>query len=99
MKPRLVLALAAIVALALAVVPSAVRVQHAGAMVSALSVQGFNRVQSRLMSGFASFEAGIGMPASPVRARVGTSASTGTKVLLCSGNLGLLRIHQRKWRG
>jgi hypothetical protein len=82
MRSRLILGLAAVFALALAIVPAAVRTQHATADAQSLSVTGLNKIQQRILSGFASFEANIGVPANPPDPHAagqmsGTSASTG----------------------
>ncbi len=66
MKPRLMLTLASVLGVTLAVAlglgPSGLRTQHASAAVHGLDVRGLNRIQRTHLSGFASFEAGIGGP-------------------------------------
>ena len=90
MKSRLILALAAVCAvaltIALAIAPSA-STQRASAAVHGLSLHGMNKIQKRILSGFASFEAGIGVPAKAPRARVGTRMSNAGGNL-CPRNLG-----------
>jgi hypothetical protein len=85
-KSRLILALTAALAITLAVVPSALRTAHAGAA-TGFSVHGMNKIQKRLLSGFASFEAGIGVPAHQARAHV-PRAQPGATVNLCPSNHG-----------
>ena len=80
MKSRLILALAAVVAVAVAFAPAAFRTQHSSAAAQTLSLPGLNHVQQRILSGFASFEDNIGVPANApdphAAARMaGTSAS------------------------
>jgi hypothetical protein len=80
-KSRLILAVGAVLALALAIAPATLRTQHATATAQSLSVTGMNRIQLRILSGFASFEAGIGVPANAPDPHAtsqmsGTSAST-----------------------
>src|SRR5580700_3953160 len=82
-KSRLILALAAVCAIA----PSALRTQHAGAAVHGISMHGLNRIQRAHLSGFASFEAGIGVPAKAPAARAGARMSS-SGVGLCRRNLG-----------
>jgi hypothetical protein len=87
MKSRLLLALAAVVGVAFLVAPSP-GTQHASAAVG-LQVSGMNRIQSRILSGFASFEAGMGVPSSQARApaRTASRPAAGLSVL-CPGNIG-----------
>jgi hypothetical protein len=91
MKARLILALTAVLAIAVAVAPSAFRTQHASASVNGISVQGLNKIQKRILSGFASFEAGIGVskttPRVQVRAAPGLRATTSSSPL-CPSNFG-----------
>ena len=70
MKVRLILALTAVLAIAVAVAPSAFKTQRASAAVSGLSLHGLNKIQKRILSGFASFEAGIGVPTTAARVQV-----------------------------
>jgi len=91
MKVRLILALTAVLAIAVAVAPSAFKTQRASAAVSGLSLHGLNKIQKRILSGFASFEAGIGVPTTAARVQVRAaprlSASTSSS-LLCPSNIG-----------
>ncbi len=91
MKSRPILALAAVcavvLAIALAIAPSASRTQRASAAVHGLSLHGLSKLQKLHLSGFASFEAGIGVPAKAPLARVGARMSN-AGVKLCPGNLG-----------
>jgi hypothetical protein len=91
-RSRLLLAVAAMAATVLAVVPAVGPSQRAsGTTVRGLSLHGMNPIQRRLLDGFASFEAGIGVPAAGDRAwvrlgpRLPGSESPG---ILCPGNLG-----------
>jgi hypothetical protein len=94
MKSRLLLALAAVLAIGLAIAPSALRTQHAGAAVRGLSLPGLNHVQQRILSGFASFEAGVGVPSRAAAARTGARMQSGGPAL-CPGNIGLdVRVNQ-----
>jgi hypothetical protein len=86
-KSRIILALAAVCAIALAIAPSALRAQHASAAVTGISVHGLNRIQRAHLSGFASFEAGIGVPTAAPRARAAAGMSN-AGVNLCPRNLG-----------
>jgi len=90
-KSRPILALAAVcavvLAIALAIAPSASRTQRASAAVHGLSLHGLSKLQKLHLSGFASFEAGIGVPAKAPLARVGARMSN-AGVKLCPGNLG-----------
>src|SRR5260370_12761175 len=70
-KFRLVVGVAAVLAVAFAVVPAALRTQHAGAAVHGLSVHGMNKIQRHILSGFASFEANIGVSSRPAGAPTG----------------------------
>ena len=86
MKSRLLLALAAALAIGLVIAPSTLRTQHAGASVRGLSLHGLNRIQRRILSGFASFESNLGAPTQSARARTGARlASAGSA--LCPGNI------------
>jgi hypothetical protein len=88
MKSRLLFASVAILAVAFIVAPATLRTQHANAAVRGLSVSGLNPIQRRLLSGFASFEAGIGVSARPAAARVGARVSgSGSSPDLCPGNI------------
>jgi hypothetical protein len=63
-KSRLILVLTAVLAIALAFAPSALRTQYAaGATVRGISLPGLNHIQRRILSGFASFEDNLGVPA------------------------------------
>jgi hypothetical protein len=86
-KSRIILAVAAVLGIALAIVPATLRTQHAGAAVHGLSLHGLSKLQKMHLSGFASFEAGIGVPAKAPAARVGARMSN-AGVKLCPGNLG-----------
>ena len=92
MKSRLLLVVAAIAAIALVVTPAAWRAQHANATARGLSLHGLNHIQRRILSGFASFEAGIGVPMTPAKVRVRAAASrlsaSAPSSPLCPGNLG-----------
>ncbi len=91
MKARLILALTAVLAVAVAVAPSAFRTQRASAAVSGISVHGLNKIQKRILSGFASFEAGIGVPKATPRARVRAAprlSATASSSPLCPSNIG-----------
>jgi hypothetical protein len=91
-KSRLLLAAAAIAAIALVVTPAAWRAQHANAAARGLSLHGLNHIQRRILSGFASFEAGIGVPKTPAKVRVRAAASrlsaSAPSSPLCPGDLG-----------
>jgi hypothetical protein len=90
-KSRLILALATVsavaLAIALAIAPPASTAQRASAAVHGLSLHKMNKIQKRILSGFASYEAGIGVSAKVPRlhtsSRVSSSAGS-----LCSGNIG-----------
>jgi hypothetical protein len=90
-KSRLILALAAVgavaLAIALAVAPSASRTQRASAAVHGLSMHGLSKLQKAHLSGFASFEAGIGVSAKTPRARA-TARMSNAGVRLCPRNFG-----------
>jgi hypothetical protein len=90
-KSRLILALAAVcavaLAVALAIAPSASRTQRASAAVHGLSLHGLSKLQKRHLSGFASFEAGIGVSAKAPAARANARMSN-AGVNLCPHNLG-----------
>src|SRR5947209_4680195 len=86
-KSRLILALAAVCAIALAIAPSALRTPRAGAAVHGISLHGLSKLQKTHLSGFASFEAGIGVPAKAPAARArGRASSSG--VNQCPRNFG-----------
>jgi hypothetical protein len=51
MKSRLILALAAVLAIAVGIAPSAFRGQRATAAVSSITLPGLNRIQQRILSG------------------------------------------------
>ncbi len=87
MKSRLILAVAAVCAIALAIAPAALRTQHAGATVHGLSLHGLSKLQKNHLSGFASFEAGIGASAKAPRARTQARMSN-AGVSLCPRNFG-----------
>jgi len=86
-KSRLILAVAAVCAIALAIAPAALRTQHAGAAVHGLSLHGLSKLQKNHLSGFASFEAGIGVSAKAPRARTQARMSN-AGVSLCPHNFG-----------
>ena len=90
MKSRLILALAAVGAvaltIALAIAPSG-STQRASAAVHGLSQQGMSNSQKRHLSGFASFEAGIGVSAKAPAARASARMSNAA-VNLCPRNFG-----------
>jgi hypothetical protein len=78
---------AAALAIALAIAPSASRTQRASAAVHGLSLHGLSKLQKRHLSGFASFEAGIGVSAKAPAARAQSRASS-AGVGLCPHNFG-----------
>ena len=90
MKSRLILALAAVCAvaltIALAIAPSG-STQRASAAVYGLSQHGMSKSEKRHLSGFASFEAGIGVSAKAPAARAGARMSDAA-VGLCPRNFG-----------
>jgi hypothetical protein len=86
-KSRLILAVVAVCAIALAIAPATLRTQHAGAAVHGLSMHGLSKLQKNHLSGFASFEAGIGVPAKAPAARAGARMSN-AGVSLCPRNFG-----------
>jgi hypothetical protein len=96
-KPRLILALTAVCAvaltIALAIAPSG-SAQRANAAVPGLSQQGMSNSEKRHLSGFASFEAGIGVPAHAAAARPSARTSgaagggAGGGVSLCPRDFG-----------
>ena len=92
MKSRLILAFAAVCAVALAVglavAPSASQTQRASAAVHGLSQHGMSKSEKRHLSGFASFEAGIGVSAKTPRVRFGARPNTDAGVNLCPRNFG-----------
>ena len=89
MKSRLILALAGVcaiaLAMALAIAPSASQTQRASAAVHGLSLHGLSKAQKRHLSGFASFEAGIGVSTKVARARANARMSNAS-VGLCPRN-------------
>jgi hypothetical protein len=88
-KSRLILALAGVcaiaLAMALAIAPSASQTQRASAAVHGLSLHGLSKAQKRHLSGFASFEAGIGVSTKVARARANARMSNAS-VGLCPRN-------------
>jgi hypothetical protein len=91
-KSRLILAFAAVCAVALAVTlaiaPSASTTQRASAAVHGLSLRGLTRNEKLHLSGFASFEAGVGVTAASTRLRAGTRMRSTSASSLCPGNIG-----------
>src|SRR5215831_16646271 len=91
MKSRLILALAAVcaaaLAIALAIAPSASRTQRASAAVHGLALHGLSKLQKQHLSGFASFEAGIGVSTKAPKARANARMSN-AGVNLCPRNFG-----------
>ena len=91
MKSRLILALAGVCAIALTIAlviaPSASQTQRASAAVHGLSLHHLTKSQKRHISGFASFEAGIGVSAKTHRARANARMSNAA-VNLCPRNFG-----------
>src|SRR6516162_5100369 len=91
-RSRLILALAAVcavaLAIALALAPSTSGIPHASAAVYGLSSHGMSKSEKRHLSGFASFEAGIGVSAKTPRVRFGARANTNAGVNLCPRNFG-----------
>lgn len=91
MKTRLMVAIASVLgvtlAVALGLAPSGLRTQRANAAVNGLDLHGLNRIQRHLLSGFASFEGGIGVPSAPARARA-QARLTNAAVNLCPRNIG-----------
>jgi hypothetical protein len=87
----LILALAAVcaaaLAIALAIAPSASQTQRASAAVHGLSLHGLTKAQKRHLSGFASFEAGIGVSTKTPRAKTNARMSNAA-VNLCPRNFG-----------
>jgi hypothetical protein len=92
-RPRLILALAAVCAaaltIALAIAPSG-SAQRAGAAVPGPSQQGMSKAEKRHLSGFASFEAGVGMSAKAPAARARAQMRNGNNGMssLCPRNFG-----------
>jgi hypothetical protein len=78
---------AAVLGIALVIAPAALRAPRAGAAVHGISIHGLNRIQREHLSGFASLEAGIGVPAKAARARAGARMSN-SGVGLCPRNFG-----------
>jgi hypothetical protein len=74
-------------AVALAIAPSASRSSRASAAVHGLGLHGLSKLQKMHLSGFASFEAGIGVSAEVPRARTQARMSN-AGVGLCPRNLG-----------
>ena len=88
-RSRLVIVLAAVLAVGLVAAPAVLRSPRAGAAVHGLSVKGLNKIQRRILSGFASYEAGIGVPKATARARPGAPMRAGAaSSALCPGNFG-----------
>ncbi len=91
MKSRSILALAGVCAIALAVAlaiaPSASRTQRASAAVHRISLHGLTKSQKEHLSGFASFEAGIGVSTKTPAVKAGPRRSN-SGVNLCPHNLG-----------
>jgi hypothetical protein len=95
-KSRLILSLAAVcaaaLAIALVIAPSASQTQRASAAVHSISLHGLHHIQRAHLSGFASFEAGIGVPAKAPRVRVKApragARTSNAGVNLCPRNLG-----------
>ena len=91
MKSRLILALAGVCAIALTIAlviaPSASQTQRASAAVHGLSLHHLTKSQKRHISGFASFEAGIGVSTKTPRARANARMSNAA-VNLCPRNFG-----------
>ena len=87
MKSRIILAVAAVLGIALVIAPATLRTPAARAAAHGLSLKGLNHIQRAHLSGFASFEAGIGVPAKAPAARArGRASSSG--VNLCPRNFG-----------
>jgi hypothetical protein len=85
-KTRLILALVGVCALALAIAPFATtQTPRASATVHGLSMNGLSKQQKRHLSGFASFEAGIGVSAAAPATRAAARPSNGG-VNLCPGD-------------
>jgi hypothetical protein len=82
----MILALTAVLAIALAIAPSALRTPRASAAARGISLHGLNHIQRRILSGFTSFEANVGVPASPARARAGARLRTAAAGL-CPSNI------------
>ena len=87
MKSRIILAVAAVLGISLAIAPAVLRTPSARAAAHGISVQGLNHIQRAHLSGFASFEAGIGVPTKAPAARAGARMSN-AGVNLCPRNLG-----------
>jgi hypothetical protein len=87
MRSRLFAVLAAILGAAFLIAPLTSPAQHASAAVRGLSLHGLNKIQQRLLSGYASFEANIAVPARAASARTGPHVS-GLAGVLCPGNIG-----------
>jgi hypothetical protein len=86
-KSRIILAVAAVLGIALAIAPATLRAPHAGAAAHGISIHGLNRIQRMHLSGFASLEAGIGVPAKAARAKASTRMSN-SGASLCPRNFG-----------
>jgi hypothetical protein len=86
-KSRIILAVAAVCGIALVIAPATLRTPRAGAVAHGVSLHGLNRIQRAHLSGFASLEAGIGVPAKAPAARAGARISN-SGVALCPRNLG-----------
>jgi hypothetical protein len=90
-KPRLILVLAAACAVALTIalaIASSGSAQRASAAVHGLSQQGMSKSEMRHLSGFASFEAGIGVSAKAPAARANARMGGNAGVDLCPRNFG-----------
>jgi hypothetical protein len=86
-KSRIILAAAAVLGIALAIAPATLRTPAARAVSHGVSFKGLNHIQRAHLSGFASFEAGIGVPAAAPRTRSAARMSN-AGVNLCPHNLG-----------
>jgi hypothetical protein len=84
-KSRLILAFAAVLGIALVIAPATLRTQGASAA-TGLALPKLNHIQQRILSGFASFEAGVGVPAHAAAARAGARMSS-TGAGLCPSNI------------
>ncbi|HEV2374471.1 MAG TPA: sialidase family protein [Streptosporangiaceae bacterium] len=94
LKHRLLLALTAVLAIAFVIAPAAVHPQRASAAVHGLSLHGLNRIQRHILSGFASFEAGIGVSSVAPKPHAGPRIPT-VASKLCPHNLGMdVKVNQ-----
>jgi hypothetical protein len=84
-KSRIILAVAAVLGIALVIAPATLRTPAARAAAHGLSLHGLSKLQKTHLSGFASFEAGIGVPAKAPAARAGARMSS-SGVGLCPRN-------------